>query len=388
MTTYLRTAKTTATNRRLISYSEIASLSCFRKHHFSYGMGLRKADRSPALRFGSAWDEALNDYYHPRWNDAGTQGDRIAAALDAGVAQIMSDARELDGFLVDRGIPRPRDWQTRIDEHTDMLRGMLEHYAMHYGDERDAWRSIDVQVRFEVPFPSANGKRKSTRYWLHGVIDRVMEHRDTGAMYLVDAKTAAGIDDAYKRQYDLDRQLPLYGWALRELGWPIVGHQIDVAAKKVPRMPKVTKRGVLEKLIGDDGKPRIRTTAALTRQAIHANGLSEADYRVELATLAAYETELMSTYFWREDLHLNDYDFEDAAESLRSAATIIDRVPPIAMPNQMACGWCDFRDICKNPDPRVIATEFTTRDERRDMRRACEAPTPEAPPVDDDPIPF
>lgn len=275
--------RTTAqdTHRRLVSYSEIRSLDCWLKHHLRYERGLEPIVKFEALNFGTAWDAFMDEWWAPQVfpevvneNDraqldtfaaflriAGTPDQpkpptsevwkayarggplptRLERSLAAGGAALQKEARRVDAILLERNMPRPFGWGDELQRMRDLLVGMGFHYAERYGDEPE-WRTVAQQAHFEVPFPSLSGSgRRSTRYWLHGKIDRIMQHVPSGGYFIVDAKSAKAVDANYRIGYETDRQLPLYAWALRELGWPITGTLPDAAAKLLPHWPEMLK---------------------------------------------------------------------------------------------------------------------------------------------------
>lgn len=396
--------------RRFVSVSEISSLECWRKYRWQR-QGLRPIREFEALQFGRIWDTFIGAWW------SGESLMRLDLAMKAADDAISDEARRVDGVLVDRGLPRPEGWQDQIDRMHDLLRAMACHYVKHYGIE-NGWKCVAQQVRFEVPFPSATGGRRSTKFWLHGVIDRVMQNVDNGTLHLVDDKTTAKAGSDFYDGFEYDLQLPLYSWAMRELGNDIEGAWLDVAAKIIPIEPQMRKVPLtvytnevdadgkpipeMDPVIGADGQPeryktgpragwtkmvnrkreallamldssgglQYHTTFDLMMHAINENELSTTDYEPELDILRRWkERDASNPYFSRPNLLVNDQIMDESAQILRDAAPWLDRLPDIPMRNRFRCGRCAFKAPCIERDPGaradLLSLEFTTRDERR-----------------------
>lgn len=250
-------------NARTVSYSELQSMDCWLKHDLQYRRGLRPRARFAALQLGSAWDAFLNEWKDPRWTPAHDVDERFLAALDVASAELAKEDRRVRAELADKDVPLPFDYDApfeRVDFITgdvvnragpsqlrDMattILGMALHYRERYGSDED-WQTLGVQVWFEVPFPSRSGKRASSKFWLRGCIDRIDLHLPTGRIYVTDAKLSMNpINKGYREGFDRDPQLPLYGWALQQLGLDAAGGLIDASATKLPSWPELLAREV------------------------------------------------------------------------------------------------------------------------------------------------
>jgi hypothetical protein len=418
--------------KKRISYSELSSLDCWRKHAYRYGRRLRPVHTFAALQFGRAWDAAQDAYHAPQPPykrselvpvPAPTRADRVAQALAAGQAAIDEEARRVDGLLVDRGLPRPTGWHEEIDGMRTLLDGMVRHYDETWGPTIDEWRTLATQHAVTVPLPSASGTGVSNRYEFHGIVDRIVEHVPTGDVFVVEVKSAASLSADYRAGYDTDWQLPLYVWALRKDGWRITGAMIDAAAKMLPAVPQLRKtpvpvlddagEPVLDPVLDDAGQPvRFASgarkgevkTVKRTRPALHAmlsssgtlnyttthrvmldaireHGLDPADYAEELAILEAQRDGIADNpFFWREELVFNDLQLAEAVDAVRAVAPFAAGHPDVKMPSAMKCKRCEFRSLCAaRPDDReaLIAANFTTPTERE----AATEPEPEPEPV-------
>lgn len=231
-------------HRRFVSVSEVAGLDCWRKYRWQRA-GLQPVRRFEALNYGIAWDAFVTYWWGPYSRPDDLIGStpvtvemRLEVALREGHLAIDKEARRVDAVLLERGTPRPQDWADELERAHALMDAMGSHYAEHYGPESD-WTRVAGQVRFEVPFPSASGQRRSSRYWLHGVIDRVMLHKPTGKLSIWDDKTAAKIGPDFYDAFEFDLQLQVYAWAMRELGNDIDSAWVDAAAKLIPVKPEM-----------------------------------------------------------------------------------------------------------------------------------------------------
>lgn len=244
--------------RRFVSPSELASAAgCWRQYRWKR-QGIEPIQKFEALSFGTAWDAFVSEW----WKPVGVPGDglvdgrgaeqRLLDALAAGQAALDADARRVDGVLVDRGLPRPRDWDDTRDEHRSLLLGMALHFAEVVPDDGSTTCRAS-QFKVQVPLPSQSGKRRSRKFWMHGYIDRVMENNETGRLFIVDDKTTGRVSAEYGHSYEYDLQLPLYAWAMRSLGYDIEKVCVDAAGKLLPVFPELRK--TLVDVLGPDGEP-------------------------------------------------------------------------------------------------------------------------------------
>lgn len=269
---------------RLVSYSELQSMDCWLKHHYAYAMRLKPVQRYVALTLGSAWDAFYNEWHagtgqppvtpdrpgpvpalpdttlDPDLVAALTDGwsselhDRVGRALAHADHELRREARRVDGELADKDLPRPMDWAEQLAELRTTVHGMALHYVARWREEPNA-NTLGVQVRFAVPLPSATGGR-SNKYYLHGVLDRLVQHGSE--LWIVDAKLRMGtIEDDYRESFERDPQLELYGWAMREAGWNVVGGYIDASSAALPRWPqlKAQPETVYTDEVDEAGKP-------------------------------------------------------------------------------------------------------------------------------------
>jgi hypothetical protein len=429
---------------RLVSYSELGSMDCWLKHHYSYTIGLRPVERFAALQLGTAWDAFYNVWHGgeqpleelPRYAPALPDIDAdllpeavenallevidgidlidMAPALAAADHALRAEATRVLGELTDKGVPVPADFDHDLAVQRTTIYGMAIHYVARWGSA-DPGDTIGVQVRFAVPLPSASGG-KSNRYYLHGVIDRLMLVGNDA--WIIDAKLKmTDIDTAYREGFERDPQLALYGWALREAGWNAVGGFIDAASAKLPTWPMLKKHP--EKVLDAAGEPLLEPvpcdlcggantagcercygtgvetfksgaragevkTRAVTRPgfysgwaastsqpvalaAIDHHGIPPLQYADDLTDLGhRWSGAIEDRFHWKMDaLPFTDRQLQQVSLAARGVAGYLDSLPPVPNPSRMRCRFCSFRDLCPSVEPVDYAEGFTTRDERR-----------------------
>lgn len=415
-------------SRRFISPSELASASgCWRAYRWKR-IGLKPITNFAALDYGTAWDAFVGEWWRPVGVpgdgavDARTTDQRMMDSLAAGQAALDREARRVDGVLADRGLPRPLGWHDDLTAMRTMLLGMAIHYSHTAGVDDGSTTCRASQFKVEVPLPSQNGSRRSPKFWMHGFIDRVMENNATGRLFIVDDKTTGRVTRDYIASFAYDLQLPIYGWAMRELGYDIERVSVEAAGKLLPTFPELLKNPV--DILGPDGEPLTRPVAcpacggegeSFTEPddatcpkcngdglARFASGPRKGEVKTEkvkrpalrkmlsdsgdlnyTTTLAAFDSALVlhdldpkwydrerefliqqeehdNPYFATFDLVATDAVLNEAEDILRAVAPELDRIPDIPLRDRFKCQRCVFRVPCLAIDP----------DERADLLHA------------------
>lgn len=245
-------------SRRFISPSELASVGCWRAYRWKR-IGLKPITNFAALDYGTAWDAFMGAWWTPVGRpgdgmvDARSADQRLGDSLAAGQAALDREARRVDGVLADRGLPRPMGWHDDLTAMRTMLVGMALHYANTVGVDDGSTVCRASQFKVEVPLPSQSGRRRSGKFWMRGYIDRVMESHETGRLFIVDDKTTGRVSRDYIASFAYDLQLPIYGWAMRQLGYDIERVSVEAAGKLLPAFPELRK--TLVPVLGPDGEP-------------------------------------------------------------------------------------------------------------------------------------
>lgn len=184
-----------ADGTRTVSWSEIQNFrSCPRKH--LYGNKQRWSMTPPdhtALGKGILFHEVMEQHYL-----ALMRGEDPAAP----VAQFLA-RRESEG---------------RNPEILDLVSWMYQGHLDRWGHD-DEWEIIAVEFPFEFPLLERDGSPSGFR--VKGKVDIVVRNRRTGRVFVVDHKTGANLPK--KKDLDLDDQMGLYLWGLRQLGYKPFG---------------------------------------------------------------------------------------------------------------------------------------------------------------------
>lgn len=208
----------------LVSPSQLADLQlCPRRWHFKQMWRRVRAAAAPARDGGKAYDAAMNIRYT-----------RMGAATPDAACQAAMEAAIHTAY---QGIELPLDeWRTPA-RYVDLVRA----YNEHYGEE--PWDVLGVQLPFEVhlgdlPAPPAfwiaywqlkYGNDWSTapdfdgqavpriKVRLHGILDLLLRHRDTGLVLVCDTKTASQWGPGQQSSYDNHGQMLSYAWAVPEM---------------------------------------------------------------------------------------------------------------------------------------------------------------------------
>src|SRR3990167_4619324 len=242
---------------------------CRRKHYFSSSMHMNLEPDYPYIPFfdGRGVHEAL----HKKYETGADTLDTLHSWRDAEYARMEASDSGLS--LEDKH---------RLDEHVDVLEGMLAHYDLWQENQSlELDRNCDKNLEFialelaaeDVPLiwhegyhgwqPPAWGPRPSPSlllfhfgYWYpryvvdvyYGLrLDGVVRRKSDGAYWLFETKTTRSIMEL-KKSLDNDNQAGMYIWAAQQiLGVQISGVIYNILRKKIPAVAKlVTKSGMTE----------------------------------------------------------------------------------------------------------------------------------------------
>lgn len=178
----------------VVSYSELDSFrQCPLKHKLTYATRWRGPVTSRALAVGSLTHQVMEAYYLAL-RDQEDWSEPINEILNMGGTQT---------------------------EEQELVHWIFGGYRARWEDVDWAeWRVLEVEYEFKVPLPEPSG-RPSRRLWIKGKVDLVMLHVPTGKVWIWDHKS--GAQKPNQMSLEIDDQFGLYTWALRVLGWPVVG---------------------------------------------------------------------------------------------------------------------------------------------------------------------
>ena len=319
---------------RTVSQSELKTwMQCQRRHWFTYEKGLRSKRTPTAFLVGTAFHDALSDYYSGV-DESGVLAHANTIALEAdGMASIDGEWRDAE------------EWEG-AEYQAARVRGMLRAYAQRYprGEFLDAFA---LEERFFVPWSFGD-----EQWTLSGRFDGIAQD-DNGEWWLLEHKTAAGNAVELITNLRLDLQVNFYL------------HMADLlhASGKAPQVA-----GVLYNVIV---KPQIRPVlvyeacwedvvviAETKAEAVNAvmQQCSEADRRFiavdkRRQTPEEYEERIIvhmladpAGCFVRRYVARSERQRETFAGELASILNAFARSP--GYPNFQSCDRCHFRVLC------------------------------------------
>ncbi|MDZ4848406.1 MAG: PD-(D/E)XK nuclease family protein [Pirellulaceae bacterium] len=192
--------------KNVLTYSALNTFrNCPRKYKHRYVDNLRPREKADALSFGSVIHNAIELWY--RTDD---DCDRLQSVLD---------------FIDQQFSGRIGDESKMAAWH--LARAMFTGYADRYAIEE--FGIVEVEKSFVGEIRNPVTGRLSQTFVIAGKADAIVQCHD--GMYLLEHKTASGIDANYLDKLWTDTQIALYSHYLRELGYPIVGVIYNVLLK-------------------------------------------------------------------------------------------------------------------------------------------------------------
>lgn len=278
----------------VVSYSELDTYrQCPLKHKFAYVERWKKPSApGSALSRGSLWHLVLEDHYRylmRAWDEK-----RMPLEADVVLEETRVIARK-----------RLLDTTTGgyVSEDAELIDWMYQGHCEIWGADT-GWRPVAVEYPFQLPLVDNNGRK--SRYQIKGKIDLIMRDNHTGLLWILDHKSGAQLPS--QMDLEIDDQFGLYTWAMRRLGYDVVG-SIHSAAK--------SKRNLAD-FPGYSGKSKPQ--------------LLEDRFRRTLLNRTAKETEAIALDAW--SVAYNAYPPSSKAQPLYSS------------PDPRQCGWkCDFKEI-------------------------------------------
>lgn len=332
------------------------------------------------LDFGTAIHAALEVHYDPRrWGE-----DRFVVQSESMVA--------FHSHMMDwqKRLKKANQWDMiskEWNEHVELGRGMLRHFFTWAVEHDKHWEPLKVEIEFEVPIPvPADYELPSPFRWVRGDdgflyrrkpghtstggpilwpvvyqgrIDLVVKDTRTGAIYIVDHKTAAQLGDY--EHLELDTQVSSYAWALRKmLGINIAGVIFQELRKKAPEAPRQLKSGGLSRARDQN------TTAQLYINEVERLRLPMIEYQ----DFIDYLSESGQVYFRRIQVDRSPVELGIIERNvLDEALDMLDDPRIYPNPNRMNCFRCQFKEVCvmrQDGSDWNFFLEHSTLYERRD----------------------
>ncbi len=316
------------------------------------GLHLEYTPGIPALDFGVAIHDALEEYYAPEiWGDHIRQQEfSITAFLDSWGKQVkrVKDAEKWDVEI-----------EKQFDDQREMGLSMLRHY-FEWAPKADlGWTPLHSEVGFEVPIPVPEDMldmvKRNMRfevkgddnhlYWLNseqgdweqvvyqGRIDLILQQDIDEALWILDHKTAAQFGDM--PHLEMDQQCGSYMWGLKQLGIQTEGVIYSELKKTKVKEPQILQSGQLSK------NKNQGTSALMYRAKLQEMGLSEEGYQDILAKLSEKE------FFRRFQVHRNNAELDILHKNIvAEAMDMLDNPFIYPNPSKFNCRGCPFRTPC------------------------------------------
>lgn len=265
--------------------------------------------------------------YKERWTKPLETGDR--RHLGTVFHQVMETHYNLlkTGQVTTQEIPGLVRAQLRALEHSDtdvdtidLVEWMYDGYLDQWGFD-PAWKVLEVEYRFQVPLRRSDGNR--TNYHIKGFVDLVVEDLATGGVWIIDHKSGRNLPSMM--DLELDDQFGIYVWAMRELGYEVMG-----AVHNAVR----TQRNTADHP-GYQGKLKPQTL----------------------------EQRFARTYLNRSDQELDQLALDAYNAAYNAYPPKSRQMPLYSSPDPRQCGWkCDFKEahiaMRKGIEPATAMTDF------------------------------
>jgi hypothetical protein len=203
-----------------VSWTQInTARECPHKHWLRYDQGWRWPKVARPLALGILWHELLDAHYRPTIGRAGPPGIEAARDLlvEAGVTNRNSDGFDIASTCL---------W-------------MYDGYRKFWGDDLD-WKVLDVEIEVEAPLgevelpPGRSTPAETVQFMLYCRLDLLIEVN--GHLWVIDHKANKNLPS--NKELDLDDQMPLYIWAMRQQGYPVRGAQFNIARTYQTKQPQ------------------------------------------------------------------------------------------------------------------------------------------------------
>jgi len=329
---------TTATLQdRRLTHSQIqTTMTCARKGHLAYGLGIRPATEAQPLRMGRA--------FHLGWElrAGGLTPDNAVLGVMAEYDKHQPDNGHLDAWLVER----------------EIVARLLSAYFWYWQNTDDVIKWVASELAFELPVVNPETGRSSRTFTLAGKIDGVA--LISGRRVLVEHKTTSSdldITGDYWRRLRIDSQVSIYYLAAMQLGYCV-----DVVVYDVVRKPSIRPRQIPlldacdHKIVRDKHGKRIMNNNGTPRQSADTAKGYVLQTRTETPQeygerLTADIGERPEWYFARREVARTKDDLLDTQYELWQVAKIIHECDKHGRwpRNTQACigfGKCPYFDLC------------------------------------------
>lgn len=228
--------------------------------------------------------------------------------------------------------------KAKLGDLPNEIRNLMRGYFWHYKNDED-WEVLETELTIEAEIlPNVVFRCR---------VDNMVE--TPWGIFLVDHKTHKNLPNHEFRL--LDTQSPLYVWAAREAGYPVVGFIWNYLRSRPQSHWRFKRDGDLYARIGETDYPT--AYADLKKAGLNPK---DAKWRPQLQALKAvryeYGAQQISPFFRRDVMERDD---EMMAQTLREARHTIKRLRKYPFektedversPSWTCDRWCDFHTLC------------------------------------------
>lgn len=298
---------------------------------YRYFDNLVSLGKAHTLRFGSVIHECLEIWHATR--------------------NLCIVTKHIDAAYPDRDVYSDEGEEQRADWH--LAHAMMEGYALHYPGED--FEVVALEKGFQGPLINPATGAESRSFILAGKVDGIV--KKDGLYYLLEHKTASGIDGAYLERLWTDFQITLYaGYLEQTMGIKITGIIYNILTKAKLRQ----SRGETEDEFEARRAELIAKSKTGKSSAKRKMPESNEDFRSRLA-----EKYALPSMFHREMLFLSHDRFQELQAELweLSKALLDARRRNIWYRNTSQCfNWgrpCAYWPICSSGgNPLVIENNY------------------------------
>jgi len=266
-----------------------------------------------------------------------------------------------------------------FEEQIYLIHSLLDHYALwveqdtrKYSDKNLEYLKLEVPFDIPMPMPSGN---MSTAMRLAGRFDGLVRHRETGELWIWEAKTTRSIGSLVGSLVN-DEQCRLYAYAASLIfDEPVVGVLYNMLKKTPPTRPKPLKNGGLSK------NKSINTTAFFYKRAIQEEYPDWSDDTIDdyYGDILMELQDKEDLFFLRYPLYVHEYEIKLMLEGIyHTACEMLDRnIKTYPSPGWLNCNFCHFKAPCLAMNAGgnyevLLAEEYQDRVAQVSMRQAAE----------------
>lgn len=207
--------------------------NCKREFFWKYLMRLRHRRIEENLVVGSGFHNVVAEWYTSKFT--------MQSLADREAKRMRKQFVEGQEFL------DQESYQDCLDA-TASFTGMMMGYAGNYKLDKKKWKVIFAEQQFSIPMTSIRGHK----FLFRGMIDLLVEERETGRVILVEHKTASRITPGYVDRLPIDTQSRSYMYAARVLGYPVDHVIYNVVRKCQLRLKKDESPNMFHARIAQD----------------------------------------------------------------------------------------------------------------------------------------